>query len=225
MGFLSPNFQREGAGVPKNDSQKNRFALFFELLFDKFWDMIKLNLLFTLFCLPIVTIPASIAAMTSITVSMSKRNHYFLFSDFKNSFKKNWQQSTVCFIIDLIILICLGFSLNFYYSLSQKNPLFWALFFICISLIVLFCFSLLFVYPLITCVSLSLKNVFKNSILLAIICFKHSLCGFIGCGILILGLLLFFPLSIPLVFIIVCSLISFISSFITIPCIEKYVLK
>ena len=82
MRFLSPNFTREGKGVKKDNVVKYDFCSFFQLLVDKFWLLIKLNFLFILFCIPIVTIPASIGALYSITTLLVQRKHVFILSDF-----------------------------------------------------------------------------------------------------------------------------------------------
>lgn len=57
MGFLGfGNYAKPGKGVKKEESQKKRFFLFFELFFRKFSKMIQLNLLFILFCVPSIIV-------------------------------------------------------------------------------------------------------------------------------------------------------------------------
>jgi uncharacterized membrane protein YesL len=59
-----------------------------------FWRSIGLNLLFIAFCLPVVTIPPSIAAINKVPLNLTREGNTFFFKDFikefKNSFIKSW---------------------------------------------------------------------------------------------------------------------------------------
>ncbi len=72
--MFSANFEKEGPGINKNDPEKEGISLFLELLTLRFWDIIKLNLIFLIYCIPLVTIGPAIGAMTSITMSMIQKN-------------------------------------------------------------------------------------------------------------------------------------------------------
>ena len=137
MGFLSPNFVREGPGVEKGEHQKIGVSLFFQLFVARFWDLIKLNLLFIIYSIPIVTIGPAFGAMTTITMSMVQNKHIFIFSDFHDAFKANWKQSLTCSFISCTIFILLNVSLQFYFKLSQNNSLFYVVFFFCLFITIL----------------------------------------------------------------------------------------
>lgn len=225
MRIFSPNFTREGPGVDKNESQKKGILLFFELFISRFWDIIKLNILFIIYCIPIVTIGPAFGAMTSITMSMVQNKHVFIFSDFHEAFKANWKQSLICSLISAILFILINISIPFYFRLAQSNSLFYTIFFFSIFITVIFGLSWLYIYPLLTIVSLSIKNIFKNAILLSIACFKNTLLGALIYW-TILGInMIFFPLSLPIILLLTFSLLSFISSFTTLNHIKKYIVK
>lgn len=177
MRLLSPNFEREGPGVDKNEPLKKGISLFFNLFLTRFWDMLKFNMLFILYSIPIFTIGAAFGAMTSITMSMVQNKHIFIFSDFHEAFKLNWKQSLVCSIISFIMLILLSTSIIFYFKSAQNNSMYYIILFFCIFITILFLFAWIYIYPLLTTVSLSLKDIFKNAILLSIVCFKNTFCG------------------------------------------------
>ena len=225
MKIFSPNFHREGPGVDKNEPEKKGISLFFYLLLNKFWDILKLNMVFILYSIPIITIAPAFGAMTSITMSMVQNKHVFIFSDFHEAFKLNWKQSLACGIINTIMLVLLSTSILFYFKLSQNNTNLYIILFLCIFITMLFLLASLYIYPLISAVSLSLKDILKNSFLLSIVCFKNTLIGALACGI-ILGLnIFFFPLTVPLFLFLTFSLLSFISSFTTWGGIKKYIIK
>ncbi|PYG87008.1 putative membrane protein YesL [Ruminiclostridium sufflavum DSM 19573] len=49
MGLLSPNYNKPGPGVDKDAPPKPRFFVFFEVFKRKFWNLMKVNLMFVLF--------------------------------------------------------------------------------------------------------------------------------------------------------------------------------
>ena len=66
-GFLGfGNYEKPGKGVGKNEREKKRFFQFFDLFFRKLGRLVQLNLLYILFCIPVVTIGPATAAMTKI---------------------------------------------------------------------------------------------------------------------------------------------------------------
>ena len=62
------NYSKPGKGVTKNDQlTKSRFALYFEVLFRKFWDICLLNLILVLFMLPFLALSYGIMNLLSGT--------------------------------------------------------------------------------------------------------------------------------------------------------------
>ena len=48
------NYSKEGPGVSRDAPKKKRFFLFFELYFRKFWKLCLVNIIYVLFCIPMV---------------------------------------------------------------------------------------------------------------------------------------------------------------------------
>lgn len=225
MKMFSPRFMREGPGVKKDEPTKEGIQLFIQIFIARFWDIIKLNIIFILYCIPIITIGPALGALSSITMSMIQGKHIYIFSDFHDAFKANWKQSTICYFICCLIFILLGVSLLFYFRLAQEKPIFYFIFFVCLSITFLFVLASLYIYPLLTTASLCIKDIFKNSILLSLVCLKNSLlCTLVY--VIILGLnLFFFPLTFLLLLVFTFSTLSFITSFATWSGIKKFIIK
>lgn len=64
MGIFSPNYSSPGPGIPKNAPKRKGLARFYEIYFRKFWDLIKLNLLYM-----ITLIPSFIITMLVVSFS------------------------------------------------------------------------------------------------------------------------------------------------------------
>lgn len=225
MRFLKPNFEKEGKGVSKDTPEKTGFALFVDTLIGEFWNLIKLNFLFLLFSIPIITIPASFAALTNVSMKIARQQHIFVFYDFKESFKKNWKQSSLLGIIFLLLFSLITISLIFYSNASSNNNLLYVPLFICIFINLLLAFSFIYSFPLLTTVKLSLKDIFKNSFLLSIISLKNTLIA-IALAIIIFSISIFLlPFTIFIIFTLSFSLIAFANAFFSWPGIQQYVIK
>lgn len=99
----------------------NLFSLdnkFFEVL-GKITDIVILNLLCIILCLPIITIGASITATYSVTMKMIKDEETYIVKDFIKRFKENFKASTIIWSIMLIIGAVLA--IDFYISKLISN--------------------------------------------------------------------------------------------------------
>ena len=225
MGFLKANFQKEGKGISKDTPEKTGFALFLETLIRELGSLIKLNFLFLLFSIPIITIPASFAALTNVSMKIARQQHVFVFSDFKESFKKNWKQSSLLGIFFLLLFSLVTISLIFYSNALPNNNFLYVPLFICIFINLLLLFSFIYSFPLLTTVKLSLKDTLKNSFLLIIISLKNTLIAIVFTIIIFSVSIFLFPFTIFAILTLSFSLTAFINSFFSWPAIQQYVIK
>jgi uncharacterized membrane protein YesL len=86
---------KEGPGIPKDAAKKHGLALFAEIVRREWWEMVKLNLLFILASLPIVTVPAALAAMASVSVALVEDRNIYLGRDFCAAFRKYLWRATI----------------------------------------------------------------------------------------------------------------------------------
>jgi len=56
MGFFGGGFTKEGPGVDKNAPKKKGIFLYIEIFIRKFWKIVQLNLLYTLFSIPMLVL-------------------------------------------------------------------------------------------------------------------------------------------------------------------------
>lgn len=186
------NSTKPGPGVSKNEPQKKRLFLFWELFFRKFFKLVVVNLLYVLVSLPVVTQGLAQAGLTYVTRNYVREKHVFLPSDFFDTIKKNWKQALANGIIELVVGACLAFDVVFawgWFSAEESTGILPFLFFMLTMLIVvLFCFARFYVYMQMITFKMSLKQLWKNSLLFAIIGLKEN-------GIIALTLVLFYGLA------------------------------
>ena len=81
--------------IDRNAPPRTGAALFVEILAREWWELFKLNLLMVLFALPVVTIPAMLAATTRITTTMIRDENHYLWRDFLESFRREFWRATI----------------------------------------------------------------------------------------------------------------------------------
>jgi uncharacterized membrane protein YesL len=94
LNLLSPGWIKEGPGIPKDAPPKQGFALLGDVIARNWWELIQLNLLVVLFSLPLVTVPAALAAATRICVLMLEDRPLYLGRDFIESFRRQFWRAT-----------------------------------------------------------------------------------------------------------------------------------
>lgn len=218
MAVFTPNFEKPGPGISKNEPPKKGLSLFFEILVREFWQLIKLNLIFVIACIPVVTVGAAISGLSKSTTKMVRDVPNDVWDDFKEGFRENLRLSIPLGILGLII-VCgsyLGFLLYTEHFILQTLCL--------ISPILLTNFGI-YLFPLLTSTTLSSHESLRNSLLLSIIRFYCSIPVSVFCVIYIGAQILLFPLSIPFALFLGFSIPSFICSFAAWSGIKRYIIK
>lgn len=129
-------------------------------------DLVILNILFIVCCIPIVTIGASFTAMYYVTLKIVRGEEAYIVRSFFKSFKENFKQATIIHVIMLvagIILFCdLRITVNMTGTLSN------VLYCILIAFSLLYAILLLYIYPVLAKFYNSIKNTFNNAFLMSI---------------------------------------------------------
>lgn len=128
-------------------------------------DMVILNLLVMVCCIPIITVGAAYTAMHYVLLKMVRDEEGYLIRGFFKSFVQNFKQATLMWILMLIIVVVfVGDWLIFSYSgVAFPRPLIIGV--IAISVIVLM--VAVYVFPLLARFDNSIKNTVHNAALLA----------------------------------------------------------
>lgn len=185
---------------------------FFQVIWIEFWNLLLLNVLYVLFCLPVVTIPAATAAFTAELCDMVRDRPRMLVHRFWSVFKREWRGATLLGLVGLLIAALLFGALAA--VLFFLPPIFTYLL-LPATAIVLFLFSMawIYTYPLLVLTQLPLHHVLRNAVSLSLICAKHAAVAVPLCGIILYYALLYFPISVPFLLFGVLSLLGLICTF------------
>lgn len=138
-------------------------------------DVVIISALFLLFCLPIVTIGASVTALYYTVYRKYHKHIDDVSKDFMRSLKDNLKNATIIHIIYLLYSALVGF--NIYFALNGFGGVKLPDWYIVVSFIPVLpvIFTLPFVYPLLARFSNGLKSTVTNSYTLCMINFPKFL--------------------------------------------------
>lgn len=257
------DYTKPGPGVPKDAPPKARIMVFFEIFSRKFWNLVKINLMFSIFnipaiiailiasmfilqknigedpvqdllirfvfgsvilCIPVITVGPAQAGFTYILRNYAREEHAFIWWDFKDHALKNFKEGLIISVIDFIVVITMGISINFYLSFKGSNILMSFATGLLILSFVIYLMMHMYIYPMLVTFKLSIRQVYKNALVFAIIKFLPNLGILILCTLLILvsfynpiiGMFLF-----PLITV---STIGLIINFFVYPSLKKYMM-
>ncbi|MBB5551245.1 YesL family protein [Rhizobium lentis] len=94
MQWLRDMWTKAGPGIPKDAPAKTGLALFADILAREWWEMVKLNILFILTSLFVVTLPAALAAMARVSVAFAEDRNTYLLRDFLEAFRQYFWRAT-----------------------------------------------------------------------------------------------------------------------------------
>ena len=139
----------------------------------KLGDMICLNVMWLVCCIPVVTIGASTTALYTVMLKLIKNEEGYVFRGFLKAFKTNFKQSTIIWLI----VLALGIVWTVDFRVAGLMPgmagivmsaIFLALGFILLSV-------LLYIFPLTARYENGIKATFKNALILTVARLPYTL--------------------------------------------------
>ena len=125
-----------------------------------------LNILWFICCIPIFTIGASTTALFYVTLKMAKNEEGNITRAFFRSFKENFKQGTIIWLILLVVGIVLGFDGYTLYHMRFSNAFWTILTAIFIVAVAAYAIILMYIFPLLARFQNTTLAMFKNSIMI-----------------------------------------------------------
>ena len=192
--FFRRDYDTPGPGVSPEEPEKTGPARFFEIVQLECVSLLKLNLLFLLSCLPVVTIPPAIFAMHTVVRRMVLDEPVDCFYHYRTAFKKHWRVSYGAFLTAALPFLCASTGAYFYLSRAASNPLLLAPFTLCATVFLLTALASTYFYALLS-TDRPLRESLRLALMLAIARpLRAALAAVSVYGTLLLALL-YFPLS------------------------------
>lgn len=135
---------------------------------NKVADLIILNLIAMVFCIPIVTAGASVTALYYVTLKMVKNEEGYLFRSFWRSFRENFRQATILWLIVLLFAAIIGldgYIMNHYTAVTFPK----AIKILMGAVVFLFLMTVVYLFPVLSRFDNTVMNTIKNSFLMGVI--------------------------------------------------------
>lgn len=129
-------------------------------------DLIILNLIFLLSCIPIFTIGASISALHSVCLKIVRGQESYMWQGFWKAFRQNFKQGTVLWIISIVIFFVIH--MDFTILNAGDHPLFGYVK-VALGSVTAVLFSMfIYVFPIISHFRCTIRQAIKNSLFMTI---------------------------------------------------------
>lgn len=127
----------------------------------KFLDVLKLNFLWVLFSIPVITAGASTVAAMSVALKMTDDEEGYIGKSFIKAFKENWKQGTLLWIITVVAVYAIYMDFQLFEAVDDNPIIFLIIGMVSVALAIV---ALLYSYPLAARYENTLINTIQNSI-------------------------------------------------------------
>ena len=141
----------------------------------KLFDMGVLTLIYLVFCIPIVTIGAATTSLYYVSAKVLRHNRSYIWTEFWRSFKMNFLQSTIVWVIVAIVSVLLVFNMQIVGvtdAASSKGGYLAGVYIAMLFIVI--CISC-YIFPFISRFSMKLSQIFRLSLYCAFRHFLHTL--------------------------------------------------
>lgn len=139
----------------------------------KMADLMWLNILTFICCIPIITIGPALTAMHYMALKMARNEECYITRGYFKSFKQNFRQATLIWLILLfVILVIIG---DFYIMRSSGISFHIVLQVVITVVAVLVLFTGMFVFPVLAKFDNTIWRTFKNAFLMSIMQFPKTI--------------------------------------------------
>lgn len=259
MGFLSNYYNKPGPGVEKGAPKPNRFILFWQIFGRHFFDLIKVNLVFMIptaivgiLCglllfggklspvfalLPLILLSPFVGGLTYATRNYAREEHVFIWHDFMKHTKENWKKFLINGVVFYIVVMLAVTAIRFY-SKNQNvlGPVLSLLALtVCLGLLFIFICMQFYVPMQIVTFDLSLKQIYKNGVIFAILGLWRNLLlvVILGVELACMALMIYLGAYLPILFLLVLaitifvlfSFVAYLVNFTVYPILDKHMIQ
>ena len=164
---------------------------------NKLADLIYLNILTMICCIPIITIGASMTALNYVALKIVRNEEGYITRAFFKSFKQNFKQATVIWLLLLLIAGVLAGDV-FIFSYSTLTFPAWMRIALAVVAFILV-FAMMHVFPVLARFENSIKQTLKNSLYMGILSLPKTILMMV-CWAVPIVISIFFFQAFPIVF-------------------------
>lgn len=220
------NYNKEGRGVTRADVEtESPVKRFFTEFFHRFWQLVFLNVLYLIACVPIVTIGPATAALNYVCRNFTQGKPVSFFTDFVEKCKEHFKQGLAVGLIQLCSTALIVSSFLMWTSTEWNVGETMRTIAVIVIFLVgyLMFFGSFYLYPMMVSFDLTVKQLFRNSFILAMTQLWRNLVILAVGAVLLFLTFLFWPVSFPVFLFLFFSVLIFTSNALVFPVLKRYV--
>ncbi len=175
--------------------------------------LVKANLLFWLFCLPVVTIPAALTGLHTVCADAVRGKTDGVFKTFVAAGKEKFGRSLAAWLLYALLFFLSATAVSFYMGLRSSMTLVLIPEGIALAVAMIAAAMLPYSFTLLAQTDLGLRDIVKNSFLMVFLEPKTTIVSFLVCGIWIFVQVVFFMKLFAFVLVIGVSLAVFTGTY------------
>ena len=218
--MFRPSYLKEGPGIAKDAPPKTGAALAADILAREFWQIVKVNFLFVLCALPVITFGAARAAMARCTMNMARDVPNDVWSDFRLALQQDFARNTGFGLAELGLVALALTLLRKGAAVGSLSLAVLAMLLLCVTV----CFFQNF-WPQAAALDLPAWATAKNAWLLCLLRPACTLALLAMDAVLLLPCVLLFPLSLPVWLLLPFGLSSFFASLLCWAGCKRYLIR
>lgn len=133
----------------------------------KMADLMILNVITLLLCIPIITAGDAVCALYYMTIKMVKGEECYIIRGYFKSFRDNFRQATILWIISILLGLILA---GDFLILRNTSFSFGDVMMVLIMVVaIIYLFTMIYLFPVLSRFENSVKNTIKNSFLMSVL--------------------------------------------------------
>lgn len=130
-------------------------------------DLMLLNIITLIACIPIITAGASLTAMHYVLLKMVRKEEGYIFRSFVKSFKQNFKQATICWLIILLFIVIFFVDMQIINNSGIEFASWLTIALYAVGVLVLM--AVIYVFPILSRFENTVKGTFKNAFLMSVL--------------------------------------------------------
>lgn len=164
---------------------------------NKLADLIWLNILTLICCIPIITIGASMTALNYVVLKLVRNEEGYITKAFFKSFKENFRQATIIWLILLLVFALFGLDFMAFRYSGISFPQWMRVALLAVGIVVLF--AIVYLFPVLSRFENTIVHTFKNSLFMGILTFPKTVLMMV-CWVIPIIIAVFIPRILPVNF-------------------------
>ncbi len=219
--FFQKDYAKPGPGIRPDEPEKTGWSRFTEIITLECGSLLKLNLLFLLTSLPVVTIPVALYAMHLVIRRIVCDETVDCVYHYRTAIRQNWKKAYAAFFVVALPMSASGCGMLVYLRFAAVNPIFFLPFMFCSTIFLVAMLSSIYFYAILS-TGKTVREALRPAIVLGVgkplRALSAALCAY---GMTAAGALAF-PISILYLLLIGFSIPSLLANFLIRTVVKQY---